>query len=179
VLLSCRNRGQKLSLLPLPLLFLLLFWFFLPPASKQSSLSLVVAEQVGGEQLGILGQAALDQHRSPPANPKSASSGRGEGDSLKSRRCLRGCILPKSGCRGEESNPISVAPVYVVYVAAVCGIAPSGTLLFAVQREGSPVRSSRRCSGLLSIVGRKFTCQTSTVSYSGSSRRPFGCKGFA
>lgn len=67
-----------MSLLPLRLLFLLLLWFFSPPASKRSSSSLVVAEQVGVEQLSILGQPPPVQRWSLPANPKLASSGRGK-----------------------------------------------------------------------------------------------------
>lgn len=67
-LLSCRNQGQKPPPLPLPLLFLLLLCYFSPPlASKKSSSSLAGAEQVGGEQLSILGQPPPVQRRSPPA----------------------------------------------------------------------------------------------------------------
>lgn len=111
--------------------FPLAFMLFCLPASKRSSSSLVVAGQVGVEQLSILGQPPPGQHQTPPANPKLASSGRGESDSLKRRRRLRGCTPPRRGCRRKESHPINVSPVYVVCMAAVCRIAPPRTPLFA------------------------------------------------
>lgn len=80
------------------------------PFWLQRKAALVVAEQMRGEQLSILGQAALVQRLNPPANPESASARRRGNVSLKRRRCL-------CGCKGGESNPSSVCPIHVVYVA--------------------------------------------------------------
>lgn len=104
------------------------FYNFFPSTFRENSLSEVVAEQVGGEQLSILSHPPLVQRQSPPTNPE-LSSGRGEGDSLEGRRRLRGCT-PWGRCRAEGQIQL-VSLSFRLFTRLRSGGLPHQTLLFA------------------------------------------------
>lgn len=75
--------------------------------------------------------------------------------------------------QGRGANPISVSAVSVVGKAAGWGFAPSDAAVsWLVRWARLPARSSRQCSGIVSVVGRECKWQMSTPSCSGRSLGP-------
>lgn len=127
--------------------------FFSSPASNRSSSSLVGAERVGAEQLGILGQPQISTIWK---RGKQFFSRRGD------------LTLPRRGCGGEESNPISISPICVVYTAA-------GLLLFASSAPWcAPPNPPNGAAASLAPWAGNFKGQVSKTSSWGSSVEPNG-----